>query len=145
MAAAAAALRSSAPVDTTDTAEPEQAAAKAEALSAADVAEKEDGPPAGSAPATTAAEKIATGATATAATPATATTVEPAAGGGPDRRSPDTEVIIVQGIGRYHRGGCILIRFMGPEDLESMTLRAAEAAGCVPCKACRPEQELADD
>ena len=59
--------------------------------------------------------------------------------------SPDTEVIIVQGIGRYHRSGCILIRFMGSEDLESMTLRAAEEAGCVPCKACRPEQELADD
>ena len=60
-------------------------------------------------------------------------------------RSPDTEVIIVQGIARYHRSGCILIRFLGSEDLESMTLRAAEEAGCVPCKACRPEQELADD
>jgi hypothetical protein len=60
-------------------------------------------------------------------------------------RGPDTEVIIVQGIGRYHRNGCILIRFMGPEDLQSMTLRAAEEAGCVPCKACRPEQELDGD
>jgi hypothetical protein len=66
-------------------------------------------------------------------------------GGGPRRRGPDTEVIIVQGIGRYHRNGCILIRFMGSEDLESMTLRAAEEAGCVPCKACRPEQELEGD
>ena len=60
--------------------------------------------------------------------------------GGPRRRGPDTEVIIVQGIGRYHRSGCILIRFMGSEDLESMTLRAAEEAGCVPCKACRPSR-----
>jgi len=34
---------------------------------------------------------------------------------------------------------------MGEEDLESMTLRAAEESGCVPCKACRPEQELAGD
>jgi hypothetical protein len=37
---------------------------------------------------------------------------------------------------------CILIRFLGPEDLESMTMQAAEDAGCVPCKACRPEQNL---
>jgi len=56
-----------------------------------------------------------------------------------------TEVTIVPGIARYHRGGCILIRFLGPEDLESMTIREAEQAGCVPCKACQPEQELADD
>jgi hypothetical protein len=68
-----------------------------------------------------------------------------APGGGPARRSPDTEVIIVQGIGRYHRSGCILIRFMGSEDLQAMTLRAAEESGCVPCKACRPEQQLAGD
>jgi hypothetical protein len=68
-----------------------------------------------------------------------------ASGSGMRRRGPDTEVIIVQGIGRYHRNGCILIRFMGPEDLQSMTLRAAEEAGCVPCKACRPEQELDGD
>jgi len=26
-----------------------------------------------------------------------------------------------------------------------MTIRQAEDVGCVPCKACQPEQELADD
>jgi hypothetical protein len=60
------------------------------------------------------------------------------------RRDAGTEVTIVPGIARYHRGQCILIRFLGPEDLESMPIRAAEEAGCVPCRACRPEQELAD-
>jgi hypothetical protein len=91
----------------------------------------------------------ASAATTPAATPAATATTEPAAepapGGGAGRRSPDTEVIIVQGIGRYHRSGCILIRFMGSEDLESMTLRQAEEAGCVACKACRPEQQLDGD
>jgi hypothetical protein len=49
---------------------------------------------------------------------------------------------VVPGITRYHRAGCILIRFLSGEDLETMTKQAAEEAGCVPCKACRPEQEL---
>jgi hypothetical protein len=62
-----------------------------------------------------------------------------------DSRDPSTEVIIVPGIARYHRNQCILIRFLGPEDLEAMTMQAAEEAGCVPCKACRPEQILDDD
>jgi hypothetical protein len=69
----------------------------------------------------------------------------PAAADGEDRRDPGTEVTIVPGIARYHRSECILIRFLGPEDLESMTIQAAEEAGCVPCKACRPEQNLADE
>jgi hypothetical protein len=37
---------------------------------------------------------------------------------------------------------CILIRFLGEEDLESMSVQAAEAAGCVPCRACRPDKAL---
>jgi hypothetical protein len=60
-------------------------------------------------------------------------------------RGPDTEVTVVPGITRYHRNMCILIRFLGPEDLETMTLQAAEMASYTPCKACRPEQVLADD
>jgi hypothetical protein len=60
-------------------------------------------------------------------------------------RGPDTEVTVVPGITRYHRSQCILIRFLGPEDLENMTLQAAEMASYTPCKACRPEQVLADD
>jgi hypothetical protein len=69
---------------------------------------------------------------------------EHAAGGGGDAGAPAAEVTIVPGIARYHRSECILIRFLGPEDLETMTRQAAEDAGCVPCKACRPEQQLTD-
>jgi hypothetical protein len=47
-------------------------------------------------------------------------------------------VSVVPGIARYHVPDCILIRFLGEEDLETMSLPAAEAAGCVPCKACKP-------
>jgi hypothetical protein len=35
---------------------------------------------------------------------------------------------------------CILIRFLGNEDLETMSVRRAEEIGCVPCRACRPEK-----
>jgi len=38
---------------------------------------------------------------------------------------------------------CILIRFLGEEDLQVMPLGEAEETGCVPCRACRPEKELA--
>jgi hypothetical protein len=57
-----------------------------------------------------------------------------------DNRVPrDTEVTVVPGITRYHRADCILIRFLGEEDLETMTLARAEESDCVPCRACRPE------
>jgi hypothetical protein len=52
-----------------------------------------------------------------------------------------TSVIVVPGITRYHKDGCILIRFLGAEDLERMTKAEAEAADCVPCKACQPDKE----
>jgi hypothetical protein len=55
-------------------------------------------------------------------------------------RGPHTEVTVVPGISRYHGSQCILIRFLGPEDLQTMTLQDAEAASYVPCKACRPGQ-----
>jgi hypothetical protein len=60
-------------------------------------------------------------------------------------RGPDTEVTVVPGITRYHRSQCILIRFLSTEDLETMTMQAAEMASYIPCKACRPEQVLAGD
>jgi hypothetical protein len=60
-------------------------------------------------------------------------------------RDLGAEVSVVPGIARYHRSECILIRFLGTSDLETMTRRDAEQAGCVPCKACRPEQELPAD
>jgi hypothetical protein len=72
----------------------------------------------------------------------------PAAGTreGHDRGGPsdhlDDEVVIVPGVARYHRGGCILIRFLGGDDLEIATAREAEANGCVPCRACEPEKPL---
>jgi hypothetical protein len=52
----------------------------------------------------------------------------------------DGEVTIVPGVSRYHRRGCILIRFLSDGDLETMTRREAEAAGSVPCKACQPDK-----
>ena len=50
------------------------------------------------------------------------------------------EVTMVPGVARYHRRGCILIRFLSDGDLETMTRREAEAAGSVPCKACQPDK-----
>jgi hypothetical protein len=49
----------------------------------------------------------------------------------------------VPGIARYHTSDCILIRFLSPEDLETLSLADAEASGCVPCRACRPEKASA--
>jgi hypothetical protein len=34
----------------------------------------------------------------------------------------------------------LLIRFMGEGDLQKMTLAAARATGCTPCRACLPDQ-----
>jgi hypothetical protein len=57
----------------------------------------------------------------------------------------DDEVMIVSGMPRYHRRGCILIRFLKEEDLEILTRRAAVDANCVPCKACQPDKPGTDD
>jgi hypothetical protein len=74
----------------------------------------------------------------TAGSPSSAPDSPPAA---PEAAAPPaaSQVTVVPGIGRYHLADCILIRFLGADDLEVMTRQAAEAAGCVPCKACRPE------
>jgi hypothetical protein len=50
----------------------------------------------------------------------------------------------VPGIARYHTADCILIRFLSDDDLETMTRKAAEENGCVPCRACRPEKAAAE-
>ena len=47
---------------------------------------------------------------------------------------------VVPGMARYHRSGCILIRFLGADDLEIMTKQEAEEATFVPCRACQPDQ-----
>jgi len=57
---------------------------------------------------------------------------------------PNREVTVVPGVPRYHNASCILIRFMGEDDLEKMTLAAAQQVGCTPCRACLPDQEPAD-
>jgi methylphosphotriester-DNA--protein-cysteine methyltransferase len=49
-------------------------------------------------------------------------------------------VIVVSGVPRYHRPGCILIRFLSENDVETTTREAAEAASCVPCRACQPDK-----
>ena len=71
----------------------------------------------------------------------------------PASRPPDSEassppdasqdVTVVPGVPRYHDAACILIRFMGKDDLETMSMAAAKEAGCTPCRACLPEQTQA--
>ena len=75
-----------------------------------------------------------------AATPASAGTPAKSPANGSAAATTDGEVSVVPGIARYHTADCILIRFLSADDLESMTRQAAEASGCVPCKACRPEK-----
>jgi hypothetical protein len=48
-------------------------------------------------------------------------------------------VRVVPGIARYHASDCLLIRFLGDDDLETMSREAAAAGGCVPCRACKPD------
>ena len=71
-----------------------------------------------------------------AAVPAVATPASPETG---NIGKTAADVLVVPGIARYHLADCILIRFLGDDDLETMTRPAAEAAGCMPCKACKPE------
>ncbi|HEU5387488.1 MAG TPA: hypothetical protein VFV73_16445 [Streptosporangiaceae bacterium] len=68
-----------------------------------------------------------------------ATTITKAAASASDTAS-DLEVTVVPGVPRYHKGTCILIRFMGDSDLDKMTVAAARDAGCTPCRACLPDE-----
>ena len=52
----------------------------------------------------------------------------------------EREVTVVPGVPRYHNPHCLLIRFMGQDDLDKMTLDAARKVGCTPCRACLPDQ-----
>jgi hypothetical protein len=61
------------------------------------------------------------------------------ADGDQENRSGQREVTVVPGVPRYHDANCILIRFMGDDDLQKMTLDEATEAGCTPCRACVPE------
>ncbi len=66
---------------------------------------------------------------------------EPAADGAAAEPVPGRiEVTVVPGVARYHRSGCILIRFLGAGDLEIMTRQEAEDAKFMACRACQPDQ-----
>jgi hypothetical protein len=76
---------------------------------------------------------------------------EPPAGSQNDHEPPGRSqtpegnvVVIVPGVARYHRSACILIRFLGADDLETSTAQEAEANGCAPCRACEPQKPLSD-
>jgi hypothetical protein len=56
----------------------------------------------------------------------------------------DESVTVVPGIARYHRSECILIRFLGADDLETMTRSAAEDANFAACRACQPDKSQVD-
>jgi hypothetical protein len=61
---------------------------------------------------------------------------------GPAPAPDGNAFVIVPGVARYHRTGCILIRFLGGDDLETVTAQEAEAKGCSPCRACEPDKPL---
>jgi len=98
----------------------------------------------------------ATGAAAQEESPASAERADGAhaAGSGPvtaaaeaqERGDPDQPlggtVVIIPGEARYHRRGCTLIRLLGNDDLKTLTRQQAEADGCVPCQACKPDRPL---
>jgi hypothetical protein len=62
-------------------------------------------------------------------------------GGDPDQLLGG-KVVIVPGEARYHRRRCTLIRLLGNDDLKTLTRPQAEADGCVPCQACKPDRPL---
>ena len=64
--------------------------------------------------------------------------------GEPVRAEAEPAVTVVPGVPRYHRRDCILIRFMGDNDLQKMPAEAAREAGCTPCRACQPDGEDVD-
>lgn len=58
----------------------------------------------------------------------------------PAKPAGPAQVTVVPGVARYHRGECILIRFLGEDDLEIMPKQQAVAAGLTACRACQPDQ-----
>src|SRR6266516_5904984 len=49
---------------------------------------------------------------------------------------PDATVHVLRGVSRFHTADCVLIRVVDEEDVDTMTLAQAQAAGCTPCRAC---------
>ena len=75
---------------------------------------------------------------------ATASTADDTPAGESAAGDDAMQVSVVPGITRYHRSDCQLIRFLSADDLDMMTKQAATENGCVPCKACKPDQLAAD-
>lgn len=70
--------------------------------------------------------------------PAAATVTGAASDGVQHSTQAVTQVLVVPGIARFHQADCILIRFLGDDDLQRISREEAEAAGCAACRACRP-------
>ena len=81
---------------------------------------------------------------AVASEPAIASTADDTPAGESAAGDDAMQVSVVPGITRYHRSDCQLIRFLSADDLDMMTKQAATENGCVPCKACKPDQLAAD-
>jgi hypothetical protein len=56
-----------------------------------------------------------------------------------ERQSDARLVTVIPGVPRYHDPDCILIRFMGEDDIARKSIPEAKAANCTPCAACQPE------
>jgi hypothetical protein len=54
----------------------------------------------------------------------------------------EREIRVVPGVARYHQPRCVLIRFMGESDLDTMTIAEARQGGYDPCRACLPDHPL---
>ena len=63
-----------------------------------------------------------------------------AAPGKPAKPAGPVQVTVVPGVARYHRSECILIRFLGEDDLETMPKQQAVADGLIACRACQPDE-----
>ena len=57
-----------------------------------------------------------------------------------DLTNPRLVSTVVPGVPRYHRSECILIRFLGEDDLELMSKQEAISTGLTACRACQPDQ-----
>jgi hypothetical protein len=75
-----------------------------------------------------------------------ADTAKTETGGAPDKRAKPAkpagpvQVTVVPGVARYHRAECILIRFLGEDDLETMPKQQAVSDGLTACRACQPDE-----
>jgi ribonuclease E len=124
--------------DATDTAAPDTADSDTAAPDTADLdtaraaAEARSSGPVEAGATTPAEEAVVTG--------APATRQRPDAGQPAQRQGADAKnVTVLPGVPRYHDAHCILIRFMGEDDIQRMPLSEATAAGCTPCRACQPD------